>query len=79
MVEAYILMKVKVGSERKVIENLNKLKELNDVNELYGDWDIIVKVKVEKIEELDALLTEKIRNITDIEVTSTMVVANYIR
>jgi DNA-binding Lrp family transcriptional regulator len=79
MVEAYILIKVKVGSERKVVEKLKGLTEIKDLNELYGEWDIIAKIEVPKIEDLDALITEKIRDNSDIELTSTMIVAKYLR
>jgi DNA-binding Lrp family transcriptional regulator len=79
MVEAYILIKVKVGSERNVVEKLQDLKEIKDINELYGEWDIITKVEVPNIEDLDSLITEKIRDNNQIELTSTMIVAKYIR
>ena len=79
MVEAYILIKVKVGSERKVVEKLKALKEIKDINELYGEWDVIAKIEVPNIEDLDGLITEKIRDNQEIELTSTMIVANYVR
>ena len=79
MVEAYILIKVKVGAERNVADKLRKLKEIKDVNELYGEWDIITKIEVPNIEDLDALITEKIRDNNEIELTSTMIVAKYVR
>ena len=79
MAEAYILMKVRMGCEREAVAKLKEIKEISDLNELYGDWDIIAKVKVEKIEELDKLITEKIRSTKEIKLTSTMIVANYIR
>lgn len=79
MVEAYILIKVKVGVERKVVDKLQSLKEVKDINELYGEWDVIAKIEVATIEDLDALITEKIRDIGDIELTSTMIVAKYVR
>jgi len=79
MVEAYILIKVKVGSERKVVEKLKSLSEIKDINELYGEWDIIIKVQVARIEDLDGLITERIRDIDNIKLTSTMIVAKYLR
>jgi len=78
LAEAYILMKVHVGSERDVFQKLKDIKEIVDINELYGEWDIIMKVRVQKIEELDSLLTDKIRSIEEIKLTSTMIVAKYI-
>jgi len=77
MVKAYILVKVQVGSERDVFNKLKKMKETEDVNELYGEWDIIAKVGVDKLEELDSLISDKIRSVKEIKETSTMIVAEY--
>ncbi len=79
MAEAYILIKVTVGSERDVVEKLQQLRELKDINELYGEWDIIARIQTDRIEDLDSILTEKIRAIPDVTITSTMIVAKYLR
>lgn len=77
MVKAYILVKVQVGSERDIFNKLKKMNEVEDVNELYGEWDIIAKVKVNKLEDLDSLISDKIRAVKEIKETSTMIVAEY--
>ena len=79
MVKAYILVKVQVGSERDIFNKLKKMSEVEDVNELYGEWDIIAKVKVNKLEDLDSLISDKIRAVKEIKETSTMIVAEYKR
>jgi DNA-binding Lrp family transcriptional regulator len=79
MVKAYVLLKVKTGTERHVFEQLDELKESVEVNELYGDWDIIAKLELEKLGDLDRILTEKIRSIEGIKDTSTMIVAEYVK
>ncbi len=77
MVKAFILVKVQVGSERDIFNKLKKMDEIEDVNELYGEWDIIAKVKVNKLEDLDSLISDKIRAVKEIKETSTMIVAEY--
>lgn len=79
MSEAYILLKVTPGYERQIFQNLQSFEEVKDINELYGEWDIIIKVEVDRLEDLDALLSGKIRMIDGIKITSTMIVANYKR
>ena len=76
MVKAYILLKVKPGVERNIVEELKDVVEIESVEELYGEWDIILKGSV-NIDELDVLLSEKIRKIEGVALTSTMIVANY--
>jgi len=77
MAKAYVLLKVTPGYERNIVEELKGLPEIEDINELYGEWDIITKASVERIEDLDALLSEKIRKIEGVTLTSTMIVAAY--
>ena len=77
MAEAYILLKVTPGYERSIVKDLKNIPEVEDVDELYGQWDIITKASVAKIEDLDALLSEKMRKIEGVTLTSTMIVAKY--
>jgi len=77
MAQAYVLLKVTPGYERNIVEELKDLPEIEDINELYGEWDIIAKASVERIEDLDKLLSEKMRKIEGVTLTSTMIVAAY--
>ena len=77
MAEAYVLLKVAPGYERNIVKALQDIPEIEDVDELYGEWDVISKASVAKIEDLDALLSEKIRKIEGVTLTSTMIVAKY--
>jgi DNA-binding Lrp family transcriptional regulator len=77
MAKAYVLLKVTPGYERNIVKELKDLPEIEDISELYGEWDIIIKASVERIEDLDALLSEKMRKIEGVTLTSTMIVAEY--
>ena len=76
---AYVLINVNVGKEREVFENLKKIENVVGVDELYGEWDIIAKVEIDKYEALDKIVSEKIRSMEGIKLTSTMLVAEYLR
>jgi DNA-binding Lrp family transcriptional regulator len=77
MAKAFVLLKVIPGYERNIVKELKEISEIEDVNELYGEWDMIAKISVGKLEELDALLSEKMRKIGGVTLTSTMIVAEY--
>jgi len=72
---AYVLVTLESGSEREVCGKIAQFDEVVEVNELYGEYDVIIKVRVEKLPQLDAFLTEKLRAIPDVYLTSTMIVA----
>ena len=77
MAEAYVLLKVTPGYERNIVKELESIREIENINELYGEWDIIIKASVGKIEDLDTLLSDKMRKIKGVTLTSTMIVAAY--
>lgn len=75
MVTAYVLATLKAGSERDVKESLKRIKEVTDVNILYGEYDLIIKIELDGISELSDFILDKIRAVTAIERTTTLIVA----
>lgn len=73
MITAYVLIATTTGEEKAVAEKLQKLKEVELADILYGEWDIILRVKVENLTDLDSFLTQKIRKMKDIKLTSTLI------
>lgn len=73
MIKAYILVATTIGEEKTVAEKLKKLKEVEFSDILYGNWDIILRVNVDSLEELDAFLTKQIRKSKNIKNTSTLI------
>jgi DNA-binding Lrp family transcriptional regulator len=76
---AYILVTLKSGAERDVCERVSSFEEVIQVDELYGEYDAIVKVRVEDLSQLDKFLTDKLRALPDIFLTTTMIVAKEYR
>lgn len=76
---AYVLVTLKSGAERDVCEKVSNFEEVIQVDELYGEYDAIVKVRVEDLSQLDKFLTDKLRALPDIFLTTTMIVAKEYR
>jgi DNA-binding Lrp family transcriptional regulator len=74
-IKAYVLLKVSSGNEREVCKKIADLNEIVDASIIYGEFDIIAKVSIDKLEDLEEFLSESIRNISSIMLTSTMIVA----
>jgi len=75
MVSAYVLIISKSGTEKKVLEELQKIPEVKESKIVYGEYDIIAKIEVEDVDKLNDFLLERIRPIENIEKTSTLIVA----
>jgi len=74
-VKAYVLLKVSSGSEREICKKIVELDGVMEANIIYGEFDLIAKVTAENLEQLEQFLTERIRTIPSIVLTSTMIVA----
>ena len=75
VVLAYVLVTLKSGSERDVLKKAAGFDEAVEVDLAYGEYDAIVKVRVEELSQLDNFLTDKLRALPDIFLTTTMIVA----
>lgn len=75
VVVAYVLITVATGSEKNVSKLFSQMREIIEVSEVYGEYDIIIKVQVAELPELDAFLTDKVRAISEVKLTSTMIIA----
>jgi len=75
VVLAYVLLTMKSGSEKEVLKKVSSFDETMEVDLLYGEYDAIVKVRFEELSQLDKFLTDKLRALPDIFLTTTMIVA----
>jgi len=72
----YILVVTKYGRKKEVSNKLLKFKEVDDVHELYGQYDVIIKVSAPDMRRLEDFIQKNIRSIKEIEGTQTLVVSD---
>ncbi len=73
MIEAYVLLRVKPGMDRSVLQTVNRLKQVTDVETVYGEYDLLMKISVEAMENLDAFIFDIVRTIEGVERTTTLI------
>ena len=71
---AYLLIRV-LEDEVGVMETIKRMEEVKEVHVLFGEWDLLVKLKMPQAEMVGTFVMEKIRSIPEIKLTSTMIVA----
>ncbi len=71
----YVLIVSETGSEQQVIEKLLMNDEINEVNQVWGAYDIVVKVVGPTSDAVRELITGKIRMIEGIKTTSSLIVS----
>ena len=71
----YVLISLKKSNEQNLYAELSNMKEVVEVNILFGEWDIIAKIETESAESLGSFVMENIRSNPEVSLTSTMIVA----
>ncbi|MBO3842879.1 MAG: Lrp/AsnC ligand binding domain-containing protein [Candidatus Brockarchaeota archaeon] len=71
MLKAYLLIVCEVGLERNIEEAIKGMANVKDVDVVYGEYDLIVKIEVDDIKQLDGVVSE-IRRIKGVLRTMTL-------
>ena len=74
-VHAYILFKVNSAMEKEVSKQLSELNEVQVASITYGEYDVIAKVTVDDLPKLEDFLSVKIRKVSSVVLSSTMIIA----
>ena len=74
-VSAYVLVTLNPGTEKDILKKIAHLDGVTRVSMMYGEYDAIIKVNTENLEELNEFLTDKLRVLPDIFQTATLIVA----
>jgi len=74
MSSAIVLINTEIGAESEVVNALSKIDGVKEIYEVYGMYDIVVKIEAESHEALRELVINKIRKIPQVRGTTTMIV-----
>ncbi|MCD6563546.1 MAG: Lrp/AsnC ligand binding domain-containing protein [Thermoproteales archaeon] len=71
-ITAYILLNIRTGKEYEIADKLKNIESIKEVTITYGLWDIVAKIEVGSMSELDKIVFT-IRSIEGVEQTATLV------
>ncbi len=74
---AFIMMNVKVGTDRDVVNELRRLKGVKEVYEVYAVYDIVAIAEAENMSELNELVNTEIRKIENVTSTHTIIAERF--
>ncbi len=72
MTFAYVLINCQSGFENSIIEKLIKIREVKEVQGIFGEYDIFVKIESDSQAKLQDILTKQIRKIPNITSTNSL-------
>lgn len=78
-VTAIIIIQTESEKHEDVKLELSKLEEVSEVYSVSGEYDILIKVWAHSIEELNKIVTSKIRHIDGVEDLTEMIVMERVK
>jgi DNA-binding Lrp family transcriptional regulator len=76
MVLAYVLVTVKGEDASIIAERLSEFEEISSIHLIYGEYDIIARIKAKNMIDLREFTVDKLMKVQGIEKTTTLIVAD---
>jgi len=75
MVKAYVLAKIQMGREAEIRKALAKDECVKRLSFVYGQYDLVMEVEIEGMEELDQFVFERLPRLPGVHDTMTLIAA----
>ena len=72
METAYVLVQSKIAHEMEVLKALLEIDLVKEAKGTFGYYDIFTKIQGESSEEIEDIITKKIRTIENVTTTTTL-------
>jgi len=72
MVTAYVLISCDLGFDAEIIHEIKQLEDVKEVHGVFGAYDILVKLESANVENLKDTITWKIRKLSRVRSTLTL-------
>ncbi|HET9008965.1 MAG TPA: Lrp/AsnC ligand binding domain-containing protein [Nitrosarchaeum sp.] len=72
MEKAYMLISCEIGEEHSIYSQLKAIPEIKDCIITYGSYDLVVEFETNTAEEMNAIISSKIRKLDKIRSTITL-------
>ena len=70
--KAYMLISCEIGEEHSIYSQLQEIPEIKDCIITYGSYDLVVKFETDTAEEMNKIISFKIRKLDKIRSTITL-------
>lgn len=70
---SYVLIQCDMGHETEIIKKLVEIPQVSEVRGTYGVFDIFVKIVADSREQVDDIMTNKIRKLPNVRATNTLI------
>jgi DNA-binding Lrp family transcriptional regulator len=74
MVSAVMLVNTDIDAQQAVVEDLRHVEGVEEAHELYGVYDLLLKVRAQSIDELRDLAKHRIKRVTGVTSALTLMI-----
>jgi len=71
---AFVMIVAETGRESEILDELKKIEHVKEACLTYGAYDIVAKVEADSREKLEEIITGKVRRLSSVRSTLTMMV-----
>ena len=68
----YVLVQCTIGHEMEVLSDLVKLDFVKEAKGTFGYYDILVKIEASSENEIEKIITKKVRKVKNVNTTTTL-------
>jgi len=72
---AYVLFKAASETEREVAQKMIEFEEVMQADVVFGEYDVIARLTIADLGKLQDFVSDKIRTVPKVPVTSTMIIS----
>ncbi|MBU13366.1 MAG: transcriptional regulator [Nitrosopumilales archaeon] len=69
---AFVLVQSTIGHEMEVLNDLLKLDYVKEAKGTFGYYDILVKIEAPSENEIEKIITKKVRKVKNVNTTTTL-------
>lgn len=70
------MINCEMGAEGTIVEGVKSIDDVKEVSGVFGNYDVVVKLECSNIEEIRDIIAKKIRQISKVRCTTTLMCAS---
>ena len=76
MLTCFILIRVQANMEDKVYDSLSKVKEIEGIREVFGEYDMIARIEAKNIKDMRSIIITRVRSVPGVNSTTTLITSD---
>ena len=76
MITCFILIRVEANKEDIVYDALAKVKQIEGIREVFGEYDMIARIETKNPKEMRTIIISKVRSVPGVMATTTLITSD---